>query len=250
MFSEIYTSKQPAPLQSYSLILCSVAVTVATLVFPNLQHVFGSFDEGTDWVQRLTIAFQHGFEWRSSVVHLIVDVVLLAFIGIFAEKVLGSGLFFVLTVSTLLWYLIVHSVFGMMGHGGSGLTWAYAPVVFYVLNEGRLLKTRSQFDEFFRTLRMILLLMYLVVPVLMSIIPIYFDSETPIMRSVFYGNLFHITSTLWGVGFVMLFREDIRIRLKQFAKKKKFEPLSSDSYSAIFPWFYPLLLAAGFFLSR
>lgn len=250
MFSEIYTSKQPAPLQSYALMACSLGVTVATLVFPNLQHVFGSFDEGTDFMQRLTVAFQHGFEWRSSVVHLIIDLVLMAFIAVFTEKVLGAWMFFLLSISTLAWYSLVHTVFGMMGHGGSGLIWAFAPVVFYVLNEGRLLKTRSQFDELFRTFRLILAIMYLVIPVLMSIIPIYFDSETPLLRSIIYGNLFHITATLWGIGFTMLFREQIRVRLKQFAKKKKFEPLESDRYAAFLPWFYPLLIVLGFIFSR
>jgi len=105
MFSEIYTSKQPAPLQSYALMACSLGVTVATLVFPNLQHVFGSFDEGTDFMQRLTVAFQHaltvafqhGFEWRSSVVHLLIDLVLMAFIAVFTEKVLGAWMFFLLS---------------------------------------------------------------------------------------------------------------------------------------------------------
>jgi len=48
----------------------------------------------------------------------------------------------------------------------------------------------------------------------------------------------------------MLFREQIRVRLKQFAKKIKFEPLESDRYAAFLPWFYPLLIVLGFIFSR
>lgn len=250
MFSEIYGSKQPAPWQSYSLILCSIAVTVASLVFPNLRQVFGSFDESTGMLQRLTVAYQHGFESTSSIVHLIVDVVLFLLIGVFVEKILGAWMFFILSFSAILFYILVHQIFGMTGHGGSGLIWAYAPIVFYTLNEGRLLKTRSQFDEMYRTLRSVLVVMYTIIPVLMSIIPIYFDSESPLFQSIINGNLFHVTATLWGFGFLMLFREEIRARLKQFAKKKKFEPLATDSFSLILPWAYPLLILAGFILSR
>lgn len=250
MFSEIYGSKQPVPWQSYSLMLCSAAVTVASLVFPNLRHVFGSFDEGTGIMQRLTVAFQHGFEMRSAVVHLLVDLVLYAMMGIFLEKVMGAWMFFLLNFSAILFYIIVHLVFDMTGHGGSGLIWAYAPLVFYTLNEGRLLKTRSQFDEFYRTLRTVLVVMYTLIPLLMSIIPIYFDSESPLLQSVINGNLFHVTATLWGIGFLMIYRENVRTRLKQFAKKKKFEWHQGDQYETIYPWIYPLFILIGFIFLR
>lgn len=250
MFSEIYRYRMPVAWQSFSIMLCASVVTIATIVFPNLQHVFGSYNENTDFMQRLTIAFQHGFEAKSAVVHLLVDIVLLALVGTYVEKIMGSYLFFLLNLVAIAQYIFIHALLGMTGHGGSGLIWAYAPMLFYSLNEGRLLKTRSQFDEMYFTFRTVLVIMYTIIPLLMSIIPIYFDSESPMLQAVFFGNIFHLSATLTGIGFVVIYREKVRTRMKQFAKKKKFEEDKYDKMSFYFALFYPVLIIIGFFFTR
>lgn len=250
MFSEIYGYRQSAPWQTYSLMFCAVMVTVATIVFPNLQHVFGSFDENTGTIERVTIPFQHGFDTISALIYLVVDLVIFAIIGIYLEKLIGGWNFFILNLLAMAVYVLMHITFNMTGHGGVGLYYAYTPVVFYTLNEGRLLKTRSVFDEFYSTLRIVLLLMFTVIPVLLSIIPIYFNTELPIYKSVFLGNLLPFFAVLSGMVFLYLFRENIRLRMKQFAKKKKFEIQQTDKYNIYLALIYPLIIFLAFILAR
>ena len=250
MFSEILGHRTIRAYQVYSLILCSVLVTVSGMVFPNLQNVFGSFDDHTSTIQRLTIVFQHGFDDLSGMIHLFVNILLFIFIGVSTERILGPFYFFILTNAAILFYIFVHSVFDMTGHGAAGVLYAYAPVIFYSLNEARLLKTRSVFDEMYRNLRNVLLIMYLLFPILMAVVPIHFDSELPFLQSLWVGNIFHLSATLLGIVFVFIFREKIRLRLKHFAKKKKFAPEPTDKYAMWFAMVYPFYILTAFILSR
>lgn len=250
MFSEIFSNRQIRVYQVYSLMLCSIIVTVASMVFPNLQHVFGSFDDHSTSIQRLTLVFQHGFDNLSGIVHLFINIILFIFIGISTEKILGPFYFFILTLSAILFYLIVHSVFQMTGHGAAGVLYAYAPVIFYSLNEGRLLKTRSVFDEMYRNLRTVLVIMYTVLPILMAVVPIHFDSDLPFVKALLFGNIFHISATLLGIIFMLIFKEKIRLRLKHFAKKKKFATEPTDRFSFWLAMVYPLIILTAFILTR
>jgi len=250
MFSEIFQNRQNVPWQTYMLMLCSVAVTLATFVFPNLRYVYGSFDDTADFMQRLNITFQHGFETVSALVHLVVDVILIFFLGSYLEKLIGVFRFFSICVTVVFVGAIVHQLLGLTGHGAAALLWAFMPICWYTLNEGLLLKTRSKFDEFYRLLRSMIMIMFFLFPVFFSIIPIYFDSETSWYEAMLRGNVMHLTGLMCGFFFLYFFRESIRQRLKQFAKKKKFEAERSDKYAFLLSLFFPFLLLVGLLLSR
>lgn len=250
MFSEILGQRQIRAYQVYSLILCCVVVTVAGMIFPNLHRIFGSFDDHASMMQRLTLVFQHGFDDLSGMIHLFVNVLLFLFIGISTERILGPFYFFILNLSAILFYIFIHSVFDLIGHGAAGVLYAYAPVIFYSLNEGQLLKTRSVFDETYRNLRNVLVIMYTVFPLLMAVVPIHFDSDLPFIQALLYGNIFHISATLLGIVFMFIFREKIRLRLKHFAKKKKFAPEPTDKFALWFAMVYPFFILTAFILSR
>jgi thiosulfate reductase cytochrome b subunit len=64
------------------------------------------------------------------------------------------------------------------------------------------------------------------------------------------GNVMHLTGLLCGLVFLYFYREGIRLRLKQFAKKKKFEAEQSDRYAFLLSLFFPFLLLVGLLLSR
>ena len=250
MFSEIYTSRQNIPWQSYSMMFCSIMVTVATLVFPNLEHVFGSFDQDTPFTARFAITFQHGFDPASSIIHLVIDLVLFIMIGVYLEKVIGGWNFFILNMAAIMFSVLLHLTFNMIGHGATGLLFAYIPVAYYSISEGRILKTRSIFDEYYSTLRLTLLIMIVLIPILLSIIPIYFKSELPILQSLVFGNILTIGGFAMGVLFVFLFKNSIRARMKQFAKKKKFEVVFTDKYNLYLAGMYPLIIFLSFLLAK
>jgi membrane associated rhomboid family serine protease len=250
MLSEIYNYKKNIPWQSLSIIACSVAVTTSTQFFTNLENVFGSFNKQTSIPQLFTLSFQHGFDTLSAVLHLLVNLILMAYLAVMTEKIAGSWRFFLLNVIAIITYGLFHKLLSMTGHGLTGLLWAYTPVIFYTLNEVRLLKTRSIFDDLYRSLKNILMAMFTVFPVLFAIIPIHFESELPLYKAVIEGNVFIFTATLTGFLFMLLFKEQIRKRLKSFAKKKKFDDEYADKFEIYYALFYPLLVFTGFILSR
>jgi len=250
MFSEILSNRQIRAYQVYSLILCCVLVTVSGMIFPNLHRIFGSFDDQTGTVQRLTVVFQHGFDDLSGAIHLFVNILLFIFIGISTERILGPFYFFILTMSAIFFYIFIHSVFELTGHGAAGVLYAYTPVIYYSLNEGRLLKTRSVFDEMYRNLRNVLIIMYTVFPLLMAVVPIHFDSDLPFIQALLYGNIFHISATFLGIVFMLIFKEKIRLRLKHFAKKKKFAVEPTDKFAFWFALIYPMIILTAFIFSR
>jgi membrane associated rhomboid family serine protease len=250
MFSELFTNRQITPLQTYVIILCSLGVTVATIFFSNLENVFGSFGTGTTFINRLTLVFQHGFDHISAIIHLVIDCVFLFIFGSFLEKTIGPFYFFLLNLYAFAVYILLHQVLFMTGHGASGIICAYIPPLLYILNEGRILKPRSVFDEIYRILRNLIMLVLVLFPLLLAIIPIYFDSEAPLWRAIILGNIFPIAGLLTGIGFIYLYKRKIFERLKQFARKKKFDISGSAKYPLQFIIIYPLLVIAGFLLLR
>lgn len=224
MFDDIKTSWRPWPVVSTIFTLTFTAVTIATVFFTNLRGSMGCYTGDCSFSQRLTVAYQHGFDEISGIIHLLVDIVLMVILGTFVEKVMGNFRFFILTLGTMLVYTAIHYAFKMIGHGASPIIYAYVPIVFYTLNEGRLIKTRSAYDDHFSELRNILIVVVFLLPVLFSFVPINFDSNFSLLDSVLYGNFFNAVGLLCGIGFLQIFKKHIRSRLKTVSRKKKFDP--------------------------
>lgn len=242
MFDDIKSSWKPWPLVSTIFVLTFTSVTLVTIFFPNLRNSMGCYTGDCDFGQLLTVAYQHGFDETSGLVHLLVDIVLMIILGTFTEKVMGNFRFLILTVATLLIYTLVHFTFRMIGHGASPIIYAYVPIVFYALSEGRLIKTRSAYDDHYRELRNVLIVVVFVLPILFSFVPINFDSNFTLMESALYGNLFNLLGLGCGFVFLTFFRGHIRSRLKVISRKKKFDPDPNEKatrYAAliIFPAF-------------
>ncbi|HYG52566.1 MAG TPA: hypothetical protein VD905_16760, partial [Flavobacteriales bacterium] len=155
--------------------------------------------------------------------HMIVDIVLMIMLGTFVEKVLGNFRFYILVITTMLVYTVIHNLFDMIGHGASPIVYAFVPITFYCLSEGRLIKTRSAYDDHFRELRNVLIVVMFFLPVLFSFVPISFNADFRWYDCVIYGNLFNVVGLLCGFVFLRVFKKHIRSRLKVVARKKKFD---------------------------
>lgn len=250
MFDDIKATWRPFPVVSLIFTLTFTAVTVATLLMTNLRNSMGCWSGDCDFGQRITVAYQHGFDEISAVIHLLVDIVLMIILGAYAEKIMGNFRFFILTVTTMFVYTFIHYLFKMIGHGASPIIYAYVPIVFYSLNEGRLIKTRSAYDDHFRELRNVLLVVVFVLPVLFSFVPINFDSNFSLADSILYGNLFNLVGLACGFVFLYLFRPHIRSRLKTISRKKKFDAdifENETRYASLI--LFPLLAALAFLLN-
>ena len=77
------------------------------------------------------------------------------------------------------------------------------------------------YDEYYKTLWALILIVIIVIPILLSIIPIYFDSDATFAEQVIKGNILHLLLLILGMVFMYLWKEQARQRLLYFAKKKK-----------------------------
>jgi hypothetical protein len=242
MFNQIKETNKPFPYQTFSIALCSIGVTVFTIFFPNLTHVYGSYKSDIGIVQYLSLPFQHGYDNPSALAHLFTCMIILTLIGATCEKLLGPNRFFVFNCIIIFIYAASHKLFGMIGHGLTPLLFAYVPVIAYGLNEGRLIKTRSMYDEYYKTLWALILVILILIPIMLSIIPIYFDSDASFSQQVIYGNILHLILLITGAIFIARWKETVRHRLLYFAKKKKFPPYRWEKFTPYLALSYPILL--------
>ena len=249
MFDDIKASRSPFPFVTLIFSLCFTLITLGTIFIGNLKNVMGCYSDECSLIQTLTISFQHGFDEISSLIHLIVDLVLMIFLGIFAEKVMGSYRFFLLTLSSMLVYSLTHYFFKMQGHGTSAVIYSYVPIVFYCLNEGRKIKTRSAYDDHYSELKNILLVTVTILPVLFSFVPINFDSKLNPYQSIVYGNLFNLLGLGMGILFLTIFKKAIRDRLKTVSRKKKFDKDIFEKETKYACAVFPGILLLAFFLN-
>lgn len=250
MFNQIKETNKPLPYQTFSIVLSAAAVTLGTFVFPNFINVFGSSKVDINFTQYLSLIFQHGYDFKSGIIHFIGCAVILLFVGGSLEKIIGPNRFFVFNMFIILVYGLAHKFIGMIGHGLSPLLFAYVPFIAYSLNEGRLIKTRSMYDEYYKTLWAFILIILIVFPLLFSIIPIFFDSDASFTEQIIYGNILHLILLLTGLIFMYSWRETARHRLLYFAKKKKFPPHRWEKFSPYLAFVYPLILFLVFITNK
>ena len=61
MFNQIKETNKPFPYQTFGIVLSAAAVTLGTLIFPNFINVFGSNKTDINFIQHLSLIFQHGY---------------------------------------------------------------------------------------------------------------------------------------------------------------------------------------------
>lgn len=250
MFNQIKEINNPFPYQTISIAVCSIGVTLSTLFFPNFVNVFGSYKADIDWPQYLSLPFQHGYDNTSALVHLLVSVIILLFIGGTSEKLLGPNRFFVFNLIMFFTYALFHKLLGKIGHGLTPILFSYVPVIAYSLTEGRLIKTRSMYDEYYKTLWALILFVLIAIPALLSVIPIYFDSNASILQQIISGNILHLILLIVGFSLLSYWRETVRHRLLAFARKKKFPEHRYAKYTSFLALFYPLLILFILLISK
>lgn len=253
MINEIVSDNTYKPRATYIFALCCVMVTLATLVFPNLDAYFGAKDEGNiPLIVRTTVPFQHGFSEMTRLVHLGIMLLLMLFISRPLEKVIGTFRFVLFFGISWVSYVIIHRLLEMQGHGFHTILWAQSVILWYVLGEAKYIKTRSSFQENYRLLRAIIGAMWILAPVMMVFIPLHFKNSASIslFESAWNGNVFHLLGLLLGVLGTALFRPVIRKRMMSFGRKKKFYKESLDNLAFYGCFVIPVWLAIIVFFGR
>jgi len=248
MFNDIRGDLRIKTYVSYVLALCMIGITVITILIPELKSLYSSDDGSVNILLRLTIPFQHGYDDISAVIHLLLNLVILWFIGTFLEKVIGSFRFLVITLISFFFYILAHRLLVLIGHGFTPILLTYSGVLFVVMLEGRFVKTRSVAEEYFKTLGGIQLFIWLFVPLIMTFIPLYFDSQSSTAQNVFYGNITHLIGGMIGVLGGLYFRNHIREKLTQHTRKRYIKHNKIDQLAVWIALGFPLYLILVFFI--
>ncbi len=119
--------------------------------------------------------------------------ILLVLVGPPVERQLGTLRFLLLTLIAIATTGIVRLVTGIDFNGASAIIWAYAPLLWWLIRQ------KKSTDQ-----AAILWVMWLIVPLTMGILLML--NGTPLLKAVFWGNIYHIAGTIVGFFFIWLWR--------------------------------------------
>ncbi len=248
MFDEIRGDIRLKTYVSYILAACMVIITTITIFIPKLSDIYGVGDGPVvNIFVRLTIPFQHGFDNVSAIFHLGFNLLLMWMLGTYLEKVIGSCCFLITTLVSFFMYVLFHRLLLLIGHGFTPILMTYSGVMFLVMAEGRYVKTRSIFEDYYITLRGIQLGVWISLPILMVFVPLYYNSLTSLSQNIFYGNIIHVICGATGVALGFLFRQHIRQKLTQQTRKRHIKHTKLDRVAVYVAFGFPLYLVLVFF---
>ncbi len=250
MINELTSDNTYRPKATYTLAFCCLMITGGTLMFQNLESIFGARElGGIPPLARMTIPFQHGFSTIPRIVHLSIILILFVLISRPVEKILGTMRFVIFTAICWIFYVATHRFLEMQGHGFHPIIWSYSIVLWYILGEAKYIKTRTSFQENYRLLKVTIVIMWVIAPVMMMFIPLHFTntSETSLIESLWLGNICHILAIFLGIAGILIFKKRIRKRMINFARKKKLTYSKYDKFAVIGSLLIPLFLLAILF---
>jgi hypothetical protein len=249
MFDEIRGDFRNQPRVSAVLIITTIALTLLLFVEPRLENIYGVHNNyGVTFLTRMTIPFCHGFNVSSAFTNLGINIVLMYLLGTFLEKIIGGCRFIIITLISYILYVTLHRVLLSIGNGFTPILMTYSGIMFIVLLEGRYVKTNTVFDDYYKTLWATQIACWLILPILFSIIPIYFDSNYNVYEKIFYGNISNVSCGILGIVLGFIFRGHIRKKLVQRTRKKYIKHEKIDNYAWILALGFPIFIVIKFFL--
>lgn len=229
--------------------ICSIAVTVACFMFPNLVQVYGG-EEGKPFYKDLSYVFYHGFDRPSSLVHLMLNLILMLIMFSFVEKLMGSFWFLIYLTASIVVYGYLIQKLELLGLASTGAIWSCLPIAYFGMYEGRRLKTRSVYEDYYRLLRLIFLLMILLIPAINIFLQFFLRGDIPLKKAAFHGVTPFAIALGFGVLSMLFFKKHIKQRLKYFHKKKKLEYPILDKSARYLALIYPVYIILVFLIYR
>ncbi len=201
--------KSHKPIVSWVLIFCCLLISLPVFLFPVLREVFSTSGRTTYPWWFITAVFVHDNRVIPFNMHIIGNITVIAFFGTIAERLLGSARILLITVTALLAQLSVSLIMNNYGNGASGIAWAMAPLVLPVMLYDWKKKARKAFkDPFFLSA----LFLYFLIWVLITVISYHWGLHNT--------NIWHLTATIVGLLFMLVWRKDIYSNLLVFKSEK------------------------------
>jgi len=149
----------------------------------------------------ITSPFVHGFSRTSMLPHLFGNLILLLIVGRHLEQRVGSYRFLLVTICALLAYGFIQILANYDVNGASVFIWAYAPPC-AVAAWGKRQHAES------RTIG-VLVVMWVLIPLAMTAVPFAYGFQGNILNAFLIANTFHISASLVGTVFAILWRKDL-----------------------------------------
>lgn len=248
MLSTIYFRKKIGfPYLSFIFILSCWLVSIPTYLYPKLYFILGGMNDPFYFWQHITFAFEHGSIAKTLygnnigepiLVHLMGNSLLILVFGVLTERILGTKRFILLSTSAFGAYFILGLLMNTRGNGASGITYAYPPVIFFVLIYLYKLYQNKVFkDTMFYVSGFVFATSWIMVTI------VYF------LWNNLAGNLTHLTATLIGIGYTYIWRRKILERVKEITQSEYANKIGSSvidkkiiKYSYTVPAFIILIL--------
>jgi membrane associated rhomboid family serine protease len=190
------------PYVSLILILSCLVVSLAAHNSAPLFAYLVPWENIYQKYQLFTSLFVHGvmkgFRGMSFELHLITNLVTIAFFGVFCERILGPSKIFLLSLISAFINILVRLALNSFGSGVSGISWAYVPLASYIF----FMIYRQEKREFFSSILSLLGLILL----FLSWIGV---TAGNFIMGWHTNNLFHLAAVLTGVIFLIVWKKAI-----------------------------------------
>jgi membrane associated rhomboid family serine protease len=172
---------------TYTIIAIILIASLSSLIWPPLTDVLGGVSELSHPWQPWTAILIHGWPGMPMLLHLVGNLVLLAFVGLPVEQQLGKVRFLILTLLAIFAAGVVRHLSGVEFNGASAFIWAYVPFLWLFIRDGQHTDKTG-----------ILYVMWLFILVMMGLI-LTLNGTHPI-KAFLLGNIYHLSGTVVGFG--------------------------------------------------
>ncbi len=166
--------------------------------------LFSAEPERNYWWNYFTMVFQHGQvdQPLSILIHLGLNMALLLMVGRWTEILLGANRLILLTLTAWLSFILIQLISGIWINGSSGIIWAYSPFLLIIRND-----QRGEFDSVRGMASVLMWVMWLVITMIMTFIPLLFNPAHTLIHTFIFGNLFHLTAVITGFCFYFYWKD-------------------------------------------
>ncbi len=182
---------------TYAFFFCCTVITLPGVFNSEYYALFsGELTNKRAW-NYFMMVFQHGKidEPLSILIHYGLNMALLFTAGRWTEWLIGSYRFLFLTMLAWSTFILTQWISGIWINGSSGIIWAYSPFMLYLANQ----PLPEKFKQAQDMAKPLLWIMWGVVTVVMTFIPLLFNPNHSFAHTLIYGNLFHLSATLTGL---------------------------------------------------
>lgn len=224
---------------TWSLTAAMLVVSLPTMVWPRLNFIFGGIGEIRHPWQVFASAFEHGWPGFPLIVHLILNLLLMASVAVWTERLLGSARFLGATLLAILFYWVTRLLlYPLQANGSSVFIWSYAPLLL-----GAILETKrigGPFGEAYEHAKTLLFIMWAVVTVAMA--GLLIAAGVPFWTALLYGNAFHFSGTLAGFVALLAWRGHLRRRVRENAYFQSKADRAAAWVATAIPAFFGVIL--------